>query len=195
MGARTEPREALPERAGRCHHPGMAELAIPDPCVVLLVGAAGAGKSTFARRHFPPDAILSSDAMREAIAGDAADQRVNGPAFAALHRALDRRLAAGRLAVVDATNATAAARREIRRVAAPHRAPIVAIVFDLPEAIVRARNAGRTERPVPDEVVTRHLAALAGARARGTLEAEGYAGIVRLRTPDEVDDVVVRRGR
>jgi len=173
----------------------MAELTIPARCVVLLVGAAGAGKSTFARRHFPSEAVLSSDAMREAIAGNAADQRVNGPAFAALHRALDRRLASGGLAVIDATNATAAARRAIRRIAERHRVPIIAIVLDLPEAIVRAWNAGRTERPVPDEVVTRHLAALARARALGTLEAEGYARIVRLRMPAEVDDVVLRLGR
>jgi len=171
----------------------MAELAIPARCVVLLIGAAGAGKSTFARRHFPPEAICSSDAMREAIAGDAAEQRLNGPVFAALHRALDRRLASG-LAVVDATNATAAARRAIRRIAERHRVPIIAIVLDLPEAIVRARNAGRTERPVPDEVVTRHLAALARTRDLGTLEAEGYARIVRLRTTAEVDRLVVRLG-
>ena len=173
----------------------MAELAIPDPCVVLLVGAAGAGKSTFAKRHFPHEAILSSDAMREAIAGDAGDQRVNRPAFAALHRALDRRLASGGLAVVDATNATAAARREIRRIAARHGTPIVAVVFDLPEAIVRARNAGRMGRSVPDEVVTRHLATLARARTLGTLEAEGYAMIVRLPTPTEVDETMIRVGR
>jgi protein phosphatase len=172
----------------------MAELVIPRPCVVLLVGAAGAGKSTFARRHFPPDAILSSDAMREAIAGDATDQRVNGPAFAALHRALDRRLARGELAVVDATNATAPARRAVRRVAGRRKVPIVAIVFDLPEAIVRSRNAGRAERPVPDDVVTRHLVALARARDLGTLEAEGYARIVRLRTAAEVDGLVIRLG-
>jgi protein phosphatase len=172
----------------------MAELTIPARCVVLLVGAAGAGKSTFAGRHFPPEAILSSDAMREAIAGDAADQRVNGPAFAALHRAVDRRLASGGLAVVDATNATAAARRAIRRIAERHRVPTVAIVLDLPEAIVRARNAGRTERPVPNEVVTRHLAALARLRDLGWLEAEGYARIVRLRDVAEVDRLVVRLG-
>src|SRR3990172_5403048 len=171
----------------------MAELAIPDPCVVLLVGAAGAGKSTFAKRHFPHEAILSSDAMREAIAGDAGDQRVNRPAFAALHRALDRPLPpppppappprAPRPAPAPPP-APPAGGREPRPPAPRHGTPIVAVVFDLPEAIVRARNAGRMGRSVPDEVVTRHLATLARARTLGTLEAEGYAMIVRLRSEE-----------
>jgi len=85
--------------------------------------------------------------------------------------------------------------REIRRIAARHGTPIVAVVFDLPEAIVRARNAGRMGRSVPDEVVTRHLATLARARTLGTLEAEGYAMIVRLPTPTEVDETMIRVGR
>ena len=170
----------------------MTELTIPTSCVVLLVGAAGAGKSTFAARHFPPQAVLSSDAMREAITGDAADQRLNGRVFAALHAALDRRLAGGELAVVDATNATTAARQAIRRIAGRHGVPIVAIVFDLPEAIVRTRNAGRTGRPVPDEVVTRHVATLARTMERRAIEAEGYLTVVHLRSASEVDHLSVR---
>ena len=111
----------------------MTELVLPDPCVVLLVGAAGSGKSTFAARHFAADAVLSSDALREVIAGDAADQRATRPAFAALHLALERRLAAGRLAVVDATNLTASARAKVRRIAARRGVPVLAIVLDPPE--------------------------------------------------------------
>src|SRR3972149_3902672 len=110
----------------------VSELRVPDPSVVLRGGAAGAGKSTFAARHFPASAVLSSDALRAAIAGDAADQSATRRAFTALHRALDRRLAAGLLTVVDATNVTAAARRTIRRAAARHGAPVVAIELDLP---------------------------------------------------------------
>jgi predicted kinase len=172
----------------------MAELEIPDPSCVLLVGAAGSGKSTFAARHFPPGSILSSDALRAAIGTGEADQAVSRTAFAALHRTLDRRLAAGRLTVVDATNATAAARLAIRRVAARHGVPIVAIVFDLPEAIIRDRNAGRAGRRVPEEVVTRQLTSLNRALETGMIVSEGYGLIARLRTPGEVDRVVLRIG-
>ena len=171
----------------------MAELALPDPCVVLLVGAASAGKSTFAARHFPPTSILSSDAMREAIGGDAADQSATRPAFAALHRALERRLAAGRLTVVDATNLTAGARRSIRRVASRHGLPAVAIVLDLPPADVHARNAARPGRQVPATVVDRHLARLRAAVDGGELASEGYAAIVHIRGGRDADALVVRR--
>jgi len=170
----------------------MPQLVLPDPCVVLLVGPAGAGKSTFAARHFPPDAILSSDALREAIAGDAADQRATGPAFSALHRALDRRLAAGRLAIVDATNLTASARSSIRRIAGRRGVPVVAIVFDLPAELVRRQNAGRTGRVVPDDVVTRHLDALAAARAAGAFQREAYALVIRLADAAAVAGISVR---
>src|SRR3990172_8710958 len=108
----------------------MAELAIPERCVVFLVGAAGAGKSTFAKRHFPHEAILSSDAMREAIAGDAGDQRVNRPAFAALRGPPVPGPPRGRRPVAAPTTARPAGGRETRRTAARHGTPIVAVVFD-----------------------------------------------------------------
>ncbi|MBI2778058.1 MAG: AAA family ATPase [Chloroflexi bacterium] len=171
----------------------MAELAIPDPWVVLLIGAAGSGKSTLAARHFAPQEILSSDALRGAIAGDEADQRATGAAFAALHRELERRLAAGRLTVIDATNVTVAARASIRRLAAAHAFPCVAIVLDLPAPLVQARNAARAGRVVPAGPVERQLARLAATLEAGTLAVEGYAAVLHLRDPEAVAALTIRR--
>jgi len=172
------------------------ELRIPDPCLVVLIGAAGVGKSTFAARHFAPDEVLSSDAFRALVAGDAADQRATGPAFAALHRELGLRLAAGRLTVVDATNVTAAARRELLRRATAAGVPAVAIVLDLPGPVALARNAARPGRVAPEAAVRGHLRDVAGSLPDGRLEAEGFAAVVRLSDPADVDAIrMVRGGR
>ena len=132
-------------------------LRVPDPSLVVLVGAAGSGKSTFAARHFAPDEILSSDAFRAAISGDAADQSASPAAFKALHAALDRRLRDGRLTVVDATNLTAAARQAARDPGGGRRRPGHRHRAGPAGAVVLARNAARRDRVVPEDVVRRHL--------------------------------------
>ncbi len=168
---------------------------LPDPAVVLLIGAAGAGKSTFAQAHFPADAIISSDALRQAILGDATDQTANGRVFAAVHRALDRRLSAGRLAVVDATNLTATGRRRIRERAARAGVPTVAIVLALPADVVLRRNAARTGRQVPVAAVARHLAALERLLEQGLLDGEGYQQVIRLDDPEAAARLTIRLNR
>lgn len=172
---------------------GPAVIELPDPSLVVLVGAAGAGKSTFAARHFGPDEVLSSDAFREVIAGDPANQAATKPAFSALHRALNRRLAAGRFTVVDATSVKHAARRSLVTRAAAAGVPAIAIVLDLPRSIVHARNAARAGRSVPIDAVERQLADLEASLAPGGLESEGFASIYRLADPVVIETVVVRR--
>ncbi len=173
---------------------GPVPIALADPCLVVLVGAAGSGKSTFAARHFPPGEVLSSDAFREQISGSAGDQRATGPAFAALHRTLEVRLGAGLTTVVDATNVTARARRALVRRARRAGIPAVAIILDLPDGTVRARNRARGASAVPEPAVRRQLAELRAARPDGSLKMEGFALVVRLTEPAEVDAVVVSRG-
>lgn len=167
---------------------------LPESCLVVLIGPAGSGKTTFAARHFEPAAIVSSDALREAIAGDAADQSANRAVFAALHREVGRRLVAGCTTVVDATNVEGHARRALLRLAARAGRPAVAIVLDLPLAETLARNQRRDGRAVPAEVVERHHRILADVLASGAIHGEGFAGVHILRGAIGIDRVRLARG-
>jgi predicted kinase len=171
---------------------------VPVPGLVVLIGAAGAGKSTLAARLFEPSEIVSSDDLRKAVSGDAADQRATRPAFAILHREVRRRLAAGRLVVFDATNVEATARATLRRLADAARAPTIAIAIVPSATEVHARNASRGGRVVPRDVVDRHLRRLGHlgttpAAIAATLRTEGFAAAHVLRSADEIDAVEIRR--
>jgi len=175
----------------------MPEIVIADPSLVVLVGAAGAGKSTFAARHFEAGEVLSSDGYRAMVSGDEADQSATRSAFARLHRELEGRLANGRLTIVDATSVEGSARRALVMRAHAAHLPTTAIVLDLPEATVLARNAARRSRTVGEAVVRRHL-----ARLRTSLDGpdpaighEGFAQVIVLRDPAEIALVRIRRRR
>src|SRR4051794_2441607 len=108
-----------PASTGRSRAPEPPiRVVLAVPSLVVLVGAAGSGKSTLAARLFEPTEIVSSDDLREAISGDASDQRGTRLAFSILHREVRSRIASGRLVVVDATNLGVGARRGLLRIAA-----------------------------------------------------------------------------
>ena len=155
---------------------------LPADALVLLVGPAGAGKSTWAARHFQPHQVLSSDRFRELVAGEITDQSATADAFKVLHAILRARLRRGLLTVVDATNLTEGARRSLLRLAGTAARPVVAIVFDLSLERCLEQNAVRSERQVPETVVRRHHQQLQAALPR--LPDEGYAAIHRLRDSD-----------
>jgi len=171
----------------------VALLSLADPSLTVLIGAAGSGKSTFAASHFAPAEILSSDAFRTAIAGDPTDQSVTGAAFTALHAALERRLRAGRLTVVDATNLMPSARRTLVGRARAAGIPAVAVVLDLPPDVVLSRNAARLDRVVPEDVVRRHLTQVRRSVDDGALDLDGFMQVVILRDPREVETIQVHR--
>jgi protein phosphatase len=167
-------------------------IRLREPSLVVLIGPAGAGKTTLARRLFDPDEVLSSDDFRERISGDAANQRVTRLAFSILHQSLARRLAIGQLTVVDATNVESGARRALIEQAARSSVPSVAMVLDVPLELALARNTARPDRQVEPAVVVRHWRALARTLAVGSLAADGFDLVVRL-TPNLIDAVLIER--
>ena len=113
--------------------------------------------------------------------------------FSILHREAARRLAAGRLVVVDATNVERHARRALVARSRLAGLPAVAIVFDLPPDVVQARNATRSGRVVPPAVVDRHLARLREALNGTGMAIEGFTAIHILRSAADVDAAVIER--
>jgi len=164
-------------------------LVVPPAALVLLVGAAGSGKTTLAARHFAPAEILSSDAYRAKVSGDPTDQTVTREAFRRLHAELERRMAAGTRTVVDATNVQPWARRRLRDGARRHGREVVALVLALPLEVCLARNAARKGRPVPPSVIRDQDRAL--QRSVLQLAAEGYASVVVMAEAAQVDDLEV----
>ncbi|MCB5165500.1 polynucleotide kinase-phosphatase [Streptomyces bambusae] len=169
-------------------------LGVTDLSLVVLVGATGSGKSTFARRHFAPTEVVSSDFCRGLVADDENDQGASKDAFDVLHYIAGKRLAAGRLTVVDATNVQPEARRQLVELARAHDVLPVAIVLDLPEEVCAARNATRPDRAaLPRRVIQRHRRDL--RRSLRGLEREGFRKVHVLRTEEEVERAEVVRER
>jgi protein phosphatase len=165
-------------------------LPIPDPALILLIGPAGAGKSTFAAKHFRATEVVSSDRCRGLIADDESDQSVTRQAFSLLHHIVRERLRLQRLTVVDATNLHTTARGPLLRLARACGVPAIAIVFEVALATCLARNLSRPQRRVSPEAIAQHARELALARRR--LAREGYQQIYVLRE-EELDEVIVRR--
>ena len=110
-------------------------ISIPNLSLVVLIGPSGSGKSTFARKHFLPTEVLSSDACRGMVSDDENNQAVTNEAFALLHYIAAQRLALGRLTVIDATNVQPEARKPLVELARKYHCLPVAIVLNLPERL------------------------------------------------------------
>jgi protein phosphatase len=111
-------------------------ITIPEFSLVVLIGASGAGKSSFARRHFLPTETISSDFCRGLVSDDENSLEATHDAFDVLHYIAAKRLAAARLTVVDATNVQTAARAPLIALARKYHCLPVAIVFGLAGAFV-----------------------------------------------------------
>jgi protein phosphatase len=166
-------------------------LTIPNLSLVVLVGVSGSGKSTFARRHFLPTEVISSDFCRGLVADDENDQSATEDAFAVLHFIARKRLAAGRLTVIDATNVQPEARKALIEIAREYHVIPAAIVFNLSERLCEERNASRPDRQFGPHVVRRQAQQL--RRSIRNLQREGFRNVFLLNSPEQVEAASITR--
>ncbi|HEX8451806.1 MAG TPA: polynucleotide kinase-phosphatase [Longimicrobium sp.] len=160
------------------------KIKIPELSLVVLVGPSGAGKSTFARTHFGPFEVLSSDHCRGLVSNDENDQSATNDAFDVLHYVAAKRLRRGNLVVVDATNVQPEARKPLVALAREHHVIPVAIVFNLQEQLCRERNRERTDRAFGPHVIRNQKDQL--RRSLRGLGREGFRHVIVLDTPEQV---------
>ena len=167
------------------------KISIPELSLVLLVGPSGSGKSSFARKHFLPTEVVSSDFCRALVSDNENDQSATGDAFDLLHEIVRKRLARGRLTVVDATNVQPEARKSLIALAKEFHLFAEAIVFDLSERVCQDRNVLRPDRQFGPHVIRNQSQQL--RRSLRGLEREGIRHVFKLSSPEEVDAVTIER--
>lgn len=167
------------------------KIDLPDPSLVLLVGASGSGKSSFARKHFLASEVISSDACRALVSDDENNQAATQDAFDVLRYIAGKRLAQPRITVIDATNVQKSARKPLLQLARDHDLFAVAIVLDLPESVCHERNAARPDRDFGPHVVRNQSSQL--RKSLKGLQREGFNRVWTLRRLEEVDAVEIDR--
>ncbi len=169
----------------------MTTIKLPEFALVVLIGASGSGKSTFAQQHFLPTEVLSSDVMRGWVSDDENSQTATNDAFDVLHYVAGKRLHNMKLTVIDATNVQPSARKPLVQMARDYHALPVAIVLDVPEKIAVARNADRPDRNFGKRVIASHRQQL--RRSLRNLKREGFRRVFHLKGVDEIDAVNIIR--
>lgn len=166
-------------------------ITIPKFSLIVLVGISGSGKTTFARKHFLPTEAVSSDFCRALVSDDPNNQKVTGEAFALLHDIVRRRLALGRLTVIDATNVQKDDRKHYLKLAREYHALPVAIVLNVPERLCRERNDLRDDRDIGFNALHRQWNHL--RHSLKGLKREGFRYVFRLDSVERIDDAVIER--
>ncbi len=169
----------------------MSEIQIPEVGLVLLVGASGSGKSRFTAKHFGDFEVLSSDYFRGLVGNDMSNQSVTPAAFEALNFVAIKRLEAGLLTVVDATNVQPSARQALVEIARGQDVLVSAIVLDMPLKMCLEHNEGRDIGAVPPSVISRQHRQL-NKSLRG-MRQEGFLRVHVFSSQEEVDSAVIHR--
>ncbi len=169
----------------------MTKISVPDFALVILIGATGSGKSSFARKHFLETEIVSSDACRAIVSDDETDLAATGDAFDLLNYTASIRLKRRLMTVIDATSVKREDRAKLVQLARKYHALPVALVLDIDPKICHERNQNRPNRDFGEHVARNHAKAL--RRGVRGLQKEGFRQVQIMKSPEEVDALEITR--
>ncbi len=155
----------------------MSEEPLPDPALVVLVGASGSGKSTWAQARYRSAEIVSSDDLRGVVGSGRHDLDASAEAFALLDQIVGGRVRRGLTTVVDTLGLDDVRRTGWLDLARAHGLPAVLVAFDTEAELCRRRNA-RRDRPVPAKVLTQQVRAFRSLLP--ALAAEGWDRVLEV---------------
>lgn len=154
--------------------------------LIMMVGVAGSGKSTYAKTQILPTlnngCIISSDDIREELTGDASDQKHNQEVWAEVHRRIKSNLIEGKDVILDATNVSLKDRN--RTMLAAQGIPnvdtkCVVVLATVEDCMEHQKNR---ERQVPKYAIIRQMSRFQLPTAR-----EGWTNITFYNTSTEKD--------
>ncbi len=166
-------------------------IKVPELSLVILIGVSGSGKSSFAAKHFKSTEVISSDFCRGLVSDDENDQAATNAAFEVLHYIAGKRLEAGKLTVIDATNVQQSSRKALIELGQRHHVLLQAIVLDVPPEVCRERNEARPDRDFGDHVLRNQLSQL--NRSLRGLKREGFHNLAILHGVDEINSIRIER--
>lgn len=148
-------------------------MELPSPCLVVLAGPAGSGKSSWAAATSGAS-VVSSDVLRGLVGEGPHDLAASTDAFAVLDDVVRMRLRRRLTTIVDSLGTDAVRRARWRELAAEAGVPCIAVLVDVAPAEARRRNRVRDDR-VPDAVLRRQLADWPAAR--DAIAGEPFAAV------------------
>ena len=153
--------EEIPVSQQKVHN--TLTLQLPRRTLLVLCGAAGCGKSTFASNFVTahtnldlhPTSIVSSDYCRAVICDDENNQLVSRDSFELFHFILHKRMQQSVFTIADSTALKAMARYPLLDLAQRHRYTACLLIFDVPMAQCVERDQQRP-RSVGASVIAYH---------------------------------------
>lgn len=158
-------------------------ITIPKPSLVILVGPSCSGKTTFSKKYFEDDEIISMDLNNQG------NKKAKENSIDILYNQISKKLEIGKIVVLDSSNLIESTRKVLLRFANEFHILPIAIVFNISEKECLKRN--ESKGIVSDCLIKAQMTYL--NKTLKTIEKEGFSKVYILNDTKDIDRVKIER--